>query len=178
MTSQDVLTARLRLTPATEASYRFELDDKAAFAALLGVSLPQDWPPGEYDRDAIKFFLEKSIECGSAGAGWFGWYAVVEGREPHVLVGCGGYLGAPDEAGSVEIGYSICEQWRGQGLARELVQALVDRAWQLGAKKVVAHTTEANPASIAVLRNCGFQPTLCSDPGQLQFEIVRGPCAI
>jgi RimJ/RimL family protein N-acetyltransferase len=173
MASQDILAARLRLTPATAVSYRLELDDKAAFAALLGVSLPQNWPPGEYDRDAIQFFLEKSIEGGSAAVGWYGWYAILEGREPPVLVGCGGYLGAPDEAGSVEIGYSICEQWIGQGLARELVQSLVDHAWQLGAKTVVAHTTEANPASIAVLRNCGFQQTPSSDPGLLQFEITR-----
>jgi RimJ/RimL family protein N-acetyltransferase len=173
MALQNILTARLRLTPATEESYRLELNDKAAFAALLGVSLPQDWPPGEYDRDAIQFFLEKSIEGGSAAVGWYGWYAILEGGEPPVLVGCGGYLGAPDEAGSVEIGYSICEQWRGQGLAGELVQALVEHAWPLGAKRIAAHTTEMNPSSIALLRSRGFQQTLCPDPSQLQFEIVR-----
>jgi RimJ/RimL family protein N-acetyltransferase len=173
VTSQDILTARLRLTPATEVSYRLELDDKAAFAAQLGVSLPQDWPPGEYDRDAIRFFLEKAIDGGPETIGWYGWYAILESAEPLALVGCGGYLGAPDEAGSVEIGYSICEQCRGHGLASELVQALVDRAWSLGAKKIVAHTTEANPASIAVLRNCGFQQAPSSAPGLLQFEITR-----
>lgn len=173
MASQDILTARLRLTPASDVSYRLELNAPSAFAALLGVSLPQDWPPGEYDRDAIEFFLEKSIEGGSAAVGWYGWYAILEGREQPVLIGCGGYLGAPDEAGSVEIGYSICEQWRGQGLAGELVQALVEHAWPLGAKRIVAHTTEANPASIAVLRNCGFQQTPSSDPGLLQFELTR-----
>ena len=149
-----------------------ELDNPAAFASHLGVTLPQDWPPGEYDRAAIQFFLDKLNEGGQKAVGWYGWHAILEGGEPVALVGCGGYLGPPDEAGCVEIGYSICEQWRGQGLAQELVQALVKNAWALGAKKIVAHTNEANPASIAVLRNCGFQPASGSEPDQLQFEIA------
>jgi RimJ/RimL family protein N-acetyltransferase len=172
VTSHFILTARLRLTPATQETLRLELDDPAAFAAHLGVRLPLDWPPGEYDRDAIQFFLEKMIEGGLSAVGWYGWYAILQGGEPEALVGCGGYLGAPDEASCVEIGYSICEQWRGKGLAKELVQALVDRAWSLGARKIVAHTTLANPASIAVLLSCGFQQASGSDQVQLQFEIV------
>jgi RimJ/RimL family protein N-acetyltransferase len=173
VTSQSILTARLKLTPATQALLRLELDDKAAFAAHFGVSLPPDWPPGEYDRDAIQFFLEKMIEGGPEAVGWYGWYAILEASEQAALVGCGGYLGPPDLTGCVEIGYSICEQWRGQGLAKELVQALVDRAWVQGARKIVAHTTAANPASIAVLHRCGFKQTPGSDPGQLLFEIDR-----
>jgi RimJ/RimL family protein N-acetyltransferase len=112
------------------------------------------------------------IEGGPEAVGWYGWYAILEGSEPAALIGCGGYLGPPDESGCVEIGYSICEQWRGQGLAKVLVQVLVDRALALGAKKIVAHATEANPASIAVLRNCGFQQAVSSETEQLQFEIA------
>jgi ribosomal-protein-alanine N-acetyltransferase len=173
VTSHSILTARLRLTPATEETLRLELDDPAAFAAHLRVRIPPDWPPGEYDRGAIQFFLEKMIEGGPNAVGWYGWYAILQGSAPAALVGCGGYLEAPDDAGCMEIGYSICEQWRNKGLAKELVQALVDRAWALGARKIVAHTTEANPASIAVLLSCGFQQTPGSDQVQLQFEIVR-----
>jgi len=54
-----IRTSRLRLTPSTQQTLRLELDDPAAFAALLGVRLPQDWPPGEYDRGAIQFFLTR-----------------------------------------------------------------------------------------------------------------------
>ena len=72
----------------------------------------------------------------------------------------------------MEIGYSMCERWRGQGLAKELVQALVNRALALGTKKIMAHTTEANPASIAVLLGCGFQQAIGSESEQLQFEIA------
>jgi uroporphyrinogen-III synthase/uroporphyrinogen III methyltransferase/synthase len=169
--TEDMRTSRLRLTPSTQQTLRLELDDPAGFAALLGVRLPQDWPPGEYDRDAIQFFLEKMIEGGPEAVGWYGWYAILEGSEP-TLVGCGGYLGPPDEASCVEIGYSMCERWRGQGLAKELVQALVNRALALGTKKIMAHTTEANPASIAVLLGCGFQQAIGSESEQLQFEIA------
>jgi len=171
--SDDILTVRLRLTPATLESLRMELDDTPAFAALLGASLPEDWPPGEYDRDAIQFFLQKMIAGGKEAVGWYGWYAILRNREPAALVGCGGYLGPPDEAGCVEIGYSISERWRGQGFAKELVQALVNRARERGVRKVVAHTTEANPASIAVLRSCDFQQAINSEQEQLQFEVVR-----
>ena len=170
--SGTIQTPRLRLVPSTQQSLRLELNDSAAFAALLGVRLPQDWPPGEYDSDAIEFFLEKMIEGGAGAVGWYGWYAILEGSEPAALVGCGGYLGAPDEGGCVEIGYSICKEWRRQGFAKELVQALVNRAFALGAKKIVAHTSEANPASIAVLRGCGFHQAVNTEPEQLQFEIV------
>jgi RimJ/RimL family protein N-acetyltransferase len=174
MIPQSIQTARLRLMPDTQELLRMELDDPAAFANHLGVSLPGDWPPGEYDRDAIQFFLDRLIEGGQEAVGWYGWHAILEGGEPAALVGCGGYLGPPDKTGCVEIGYSVCEQWRGQGLAQELVQALVKNAWALGAKKIVAHTSEANPASIAVLRRCGFQPTSGMEPEQLQFEIALG----
>ena len=176
VTPQSILTARLKLTPATQELLQLELDDKAAFAAHFGVSLPRDWPPGEYDRDAIRFFLEKLIEGGPESVGWYGWYAFLNDREPAALIGCGGYLGPPDEAGCVEIGYSICEQWRGQGLAKELVQALVERAWAQGATKIVAHTSRENPASVAVMRSCGFQQAPVSEQGQLQFEIAHPLC--
>ena len=175
MTPQAIPTARLTLMPATQALLQLELSDKVAFAARLGVRLPEDWPPGEYDADAIQFFLEKLTEGGPDAAGWYGWYAILKDAsgEPNALVGCAGYLGPPDETGSVEIGYSICERWRGLGLAKELVRALMDNALKLGANKIVAHTSEANPASISVLRSCGFQQKPSTDPSVLQFEYAH-----
>jgi uroporphyrinogen-III synthase/uroporphyrinogen III methyltransferase/synthase len=172
---QAILTERLVLIPSTEALLQLELTGGAALAARLGVRLPEDWPPGEYDRDAIQFFLEKLKEGGPTAVGWYGWYAVLKDSsgEPAALVGCGGYLGPPDEAGEVEIGYSICERWRGRGLAKELVQALMGNAFRLGARKVVAHTSEENPASISVLRSCGFRQAHSTDSCMLQFEVAR-----
>ena len=175
MTPQAIPTARLTLIPAIQILLQLELNDKAAFAARLGVRLPDDWPPGEYDSDAIQFFLDKLSEEGPDSVGWYGWYALLQDSSnvASVLVGCGGYLGPPDETGSVEIGYSICRRWRGKGLARELVQALTDNALGLGAQRIVARASEANPASISVLLSCGFQQKPSTDPCVLQFEYAH-----
>jgi RimJ/RimL family protein N-acetyltransferase len=165
---------RLQLVPASPLLLRLELDDPDACAALLKANLPEDWPPGEYDHDAMQFFLERMLEGGESAAGWYSWYAILPGEngEPSDLVGCGGYFGPPDAAGSVEIGYSIAARWRGMGLAKELVRALLRQARQRGATRIVAHTSEENPASMAVLRHCRFQQIGREDSGMLCFECV------
>jgi len=45
-------TPRLDLIAATLDHVEAELNDPAALEGLLGVSIPEDWPPGEYDRNA------------------------------------------------------------------------------------------------------------------------------
>jgi RimJ/RimL family protein N-acetyltransferase len=160
---------------ATAELLRLELNDPAAFATRLDVVLSEDWPPGEYDSGAIQFFLEQTIAGGDAAAGWYGWYLLLDREESSdcLLVGCAGYLGPPDEAGRVEIGYSLCEQWRGQGLAKEVVRGLVENALRRGATIVQAHTDPQNAASIAVLRACGFQLIAEKDANLLLFTVNR-----
>ena len=172
-----IRTPRLTLVPSTPALLHLEMDDLTGFAAALEAVVPQDWPPGEYDRDAMEFFLQKMAEGGDAATGWYGWYAVLRGTESERanLVGGGGYLGPPDENGCVEIGYSVSEQWRGQGIAAEMVTALVKNAFARGAAKIIAHTRPDNPGSIAVLKNCGFRPAVSADPAVLEFEYVGLP---
>lgn len=175
MASQTILTSRLLLIPSTLTLLGLEMSDMTAFAGLLGASIPEDWPPGEYDRDAIQFFIEKLTAGGPEAAGWYGWYAIQQATqvEPATLIGCGGYMGPPDESGTVEIGYSISEQWRGQGLAKELVIALRDNAFRVGATKIIAHTDAKNPASIAVLLRCGFHQAPGTGQSPLQFDYSR-----
>jgi RimJ/RimL family protein N-acetyltransferase len=175
MSAQTILTSRLMLVPSTHVLLNLEMADMAAFANRLGVQIPEDWPPGEYDRDAMQFFLEKLTQGGPDVVGWYGWYAIRQATpdQAATLIGGGGYLGPPDEAGMVEVGYSISEQWRGQGLAQELVAALVDNALKKGATKIIAHTGVDNPASAAVLERCGFAQAISKDPGVLQFDYSR-----
>src|ERR1700689_1138004 len=174
MTPQEIFTPRLKLIASTPSLLTLEMNDIGAFATLLGVLVPEDWPPGEYDSDAIRFFIGKLTEGGAEAAGWYGWYTIKSATpsEAAALVGCGGYLGPPDETGAVEIGYSLCERYRGRGLARELVAALVDNAIRRGGTKIVAHTTHDNPASIRVLANCGFWQVTGTDSAMLRFEHV------
>jgi RimJ/RimL family protein N-acetyltransferase len=169
----EIRTERFRLVAATAELLRLELDNPAAFAARFNARLPDDWPPGEYDRDAIQFFLDQTIAGGEGAAGWYGWYLLRDTEEhgKNLLVGCAGYLGPPNEAGRVEIGYSICEHWRGQGVAKEIVSGLVENAGRRGAQTVQAHANPENAASIAVLRASGFRLEDEEDSNQLLFAI-------
>jgi ribosomal-protein-alanine N-acetyltransferase len=166
-------TARLTLVPATAEHVRAELASRAELAAMLGAEVPASWPPGEYDRGAQEYFLARLEEGGDALVGWLGWYAVrhADDAAPATVVGAGGYFGPPDDDGGVEIGYSMTPEWRGRGYARELVAALVAHAAALpGVRRVVAHTTDANPASIAVLERAGFvRDGVGAEPGSVRF---------
>src|SRR5262245_8514873 len=113
---------RLTLIPATPALLLAELADPAQLGAALGAALPEDWPPGEYDRSAAEFFLARLSAGGPEAVGWYGWYAVHRATDdsPATLVAAAGYAGPPGVSGAVEIGYSVAAAWRGQGLATEL----------------------------------------------------------
>ena len=98
-------TERLRLIAATLDHLDAERRTPSLLGELLGVALPEDWLPGEYDRDALDYFHERLTAEGAAAAGWYGWYALTleAGGRPGALVGAAGYMGPPAE-GVVEIG--------------------------------------------------------------------------
>lgn len=170
-------TARLDIVAATVAHLRAELESRQRFAELLGAEVPASWPPGEYDRSAQEFFLDRLEQTGPAGVGWFGWYAIrrAEARARTTLVGGGGYFGPPGEDGTVEIGYSLVPEWTGHGYATELAGALVARAAAMPeVRRVIAHTDEKNAPSIRVLARCGFaRMGAGKEPGSLRFEWSR-----
>lgn len=83
---------------------------------------------------------------------WCGFVAWREGRP----IGFGGFKGAPDAGGNVEIGYLTFPDTQGQGVATAVTAAIVGLARQQGARTLLAHTLcEAN-ASTRVLEKNGF----------------------
>lgn len=170
-------TPRLDLIAATLAHVEAELDAPSRLGSLLGAEIPDDWPPGEYDRSAQEFFRECLERGGDGVVGWYGWYAVrrADAGSPAQVVGAGGFLGPPTPEGEVEIGYSLASSGRGQGFATELVRALLE--WALAhpeVQRVVAHTAEGNEASAAVLTRAGFSPAgPGAEPGSLRFEMTK-----
>ena len=160
-------TPRLLLLAASRALLTAELHKPQYFPVLLGAALPAHWPPGQYDRDSMEYFLAQLTAGGRTAAGWYGWYALrkAEGDTPRTLVGAGGFLGPPDAAGTAEIGYSIAADWRGQGLATELV----------------AHPDADNVASQQAVRRNGFALVGPVADGRLHFgravEPVPGAAA-
>jgi RimJ/RimL family protein N-acetyltransferase len=168
-------TARMRLIAAQLAHLRTELADSSQLAALLGVEVPASWPPGEYDRDAIVYFLSQYEIRGPEAIGWYGWYAVrrEEGDSAAQLVGAGGYFGPPTADGTVEIGYSIADEVRGEGYGTELAQALTDRALrQPGVRRVIAHVQADNVASHKVLKRAGFRFAAVGASGKQRYERI------
>jgi [ribosomal protein S5]-alanine N-acetyltransferase len=174
-------SGRLTLIASTLAHVRTELESPDQLAALLSAAVSTEWPTGEYDRDAMEFFRARLEEGGEEVEGWYGWYAVraadLEG--PRALVGAGGYFGPPDAEGTVEVGYSVLPEWQRRGYASEIVEILVKHAFTFGnIERVIAHTTEANPASISVLLRCGFHTEGAGpEVDTLRFERSRTPRA-
>ncbi len=154
--AEPIVTERLRLVPATLALARAELEDRAAFAALLDAHIPEAWPP-QTVVEALPLFalwLQAAPACG----GWFSWYALArhEDGAASVLVASGGFIGPPLD-GEVAVGYAVLPQFEGRGYATEMAGALVD--WALAqprVERVIAETEWANPASVRVLSKLGF----------------------
>jgi RimJ/RimL family protein N-acetyltransferase len=150
-----------------------DLGGRAVLAHELGIEVPDNWPPDLYDRQAMQYTLGQLAE--PSAQGWYFWYLQL--KEPAVrrLVGICGFKGRPDARGSVEIGYSILSQFRGQGLASEAVQGLV--SWAFSHPSVCEVTAETLPyltQSIGVLRKCGFHPAgRGSEHGVVRYVIDR-----
>jgi RimJ/RimL family protein N-acetyltransferase len=108
--------------------------------------------PREDDRDGVGAWLRQ-------GDPVFSNYVIVE-RASGLAVGTIGFFGAPDETGTVMVGYGLVEPARGHGYATEALRALVGyAAAQPAATRVVADTDKDNVSSQRVLDKAGFTRT-------------------
>ncbi|OUC96334.1 GNAT family N-acetyltransferase [Streptosporangium minutum] len=74
-----------------------------------------------------------------------------------VVIGHAGFHGPPDEAGMVEIGYSVAPDFRRQGYARAMLIELLRRAAaEPGVRTVRATIGPDNAASLATIAGFGF----------------------
>ena len=142
----EMLTERLRLLPLTAEHRQAFQHSRAAFAALLGVRLPAGWP---------EFPEAFGLDFPAAPAPWSP-YLFLHRDEPS-LIGNGGYVGAPDADGVVEIGYEIGPEHQGRGFATEAAGAMVAAAFEAGANAVVAHSLAEANASNAVMQKLGMR---------------------
>jgi RimJ/RimL family protein N-acetyltransferase len=166
----DLTTPRLRLVPATPSLVDAELAGPERLAAALGVALPTDWPPEHHDAQVLRFTRD-ALATPGAEAWWMHWFCWTGPPEPTV-VGTGGYVGPPED-GTVEIGYSVVPSWQRRGIATEASRALVDAAWERGARRVIAHTLPHLAPSIGVLERLGFARDGEPEPGVLRFALER-----
>ena len=162
-------TARLRLTPCSLEAARASLDGPSHVERVLGVEVPETWPPEDL-VDALRAYAGELSRDPSL-LGWGIWLAVV--GSGGALVGSAGFKGRPDRDGCVEIGYGIEPGFRRRGYASEAVGALTRWAWRQGARRIVAECRPNNQASIRVLERNGMRRTR-SHNGMLWWEIC-GP---
>lgn len=172
-----ISTPRLDLIAAQVDHLDIEIHAPELLCVYLGVTVPAGWPPGLYDEDAMYYFRKQLKKLGEPAVGWFGWYAIRR-ESPATLVAAAGFMGPP-EAGMVEIGYSVVEQFRRQGFATEMIGALCARAFSTpDVHTVMAQVAADNEASIGALKRAGFRKIGAgTDPGTLRFERHAGGMA-
>lgn len=86
------------------------------------------------------------------------WLARAAVSEPDgTVIGDAGFHGPPDEAGMVEVGYTVAPGYRRQGYARAMLRALLVRAAaEPGVRTVRATIRSDNHASLATIAGFGF----------------------
>ncbi|HET9438767.1 MAG TPA: GNAT family protein [Longimicrobiales bacterium] len=170
-----IITPRLHLIPATLELLNAEQRGPAALSAFIGAYVPPNWPPDLYDEPAMRWTMDQLAKPHADGR-WYLHYFVLQSRNsaPDVVVGAGGYVGPPDPAGVVEIGYSILPEYQRRGLAAEAAAGLANNAFLKKARVVVAHTLEGDPASGGVLMKNGFRSAgMGPQPGTARYEITK-----
>ena len=150
---------------------RADLDGRDVLQDVLGSDVPDNWPPELFDRTTMGYILEEIPD--NRVDGWSTWYVVLTGSNE--LAGICDFKGRPDEAGSVEISYSVLEQFRGNGLATEATMRLIAWAFtHLEVSEVCAETFPHLKSSIRVLEKNGMKLTgPGSENGVIRYAVGR-----
>ncbi len=165
--SIEVRTEHVILRPMPPGAAAILPADRAGSAGLVGASLDDEWPL----PDILDLMPTHAKRSDSEAA--FGVWVIIE-TDANAVVGDIGFFRAPDEAGEVEIGYSVIPSRRRRGYATEAVAALVRWAFdQKGVTAILAGTEPDNEASQRVLRQAGFEVTAAS-PAEIRWRLEPG----
>ena len=96
-----------------------------------------------------------------------------------MVIGLGGFKGRPDAAGTVELGYSVLDEFQRRGYGTEAAAALC--AWAFSHPEIRCVTAETFPhltGSISVLKKNQFRFTGAGSEGDtILFELPRDRAA-
>ncbi|WP_280889625.1 GNAT family N-acetyltransferase [Streptomyces sp. LBL] len=128
-------------------------DDLDRASAVAGVALTE-----YFVTDKAKWVWQYRVNQLASNPGCAGWLTQIVVAEPEgAVVGYAGFHGPPDEAGMVELGYSVVPVHRRQGYARAMLTALVQRAVaEAGVRTVRVTISPDNAASLATISGFGF----------------------
>lgn len=112
--------------------------------------------PDEHMTKILEIKLMKMKETPELAI--FSTYFLIVAVEGHEILGTIGYKGAPDEEGTIEVGYGIRRGFREKGYMTDALKAFTAFGLTLpGAKKIIACTNKDNAASIRVLEKSGYK---------------------
>lgn len=168
----DLETPRLLLISGTAESLVAELQNREALHHVLGVAVPANWPPPLYDRPATEYSLNY-LKQNPDAKDWIFWYIIL--KENPIVIGITGFKGKPLPDGTVEVGYSVCEQFQRNGYASEAVGALIKLAFSHDeVQRVIAETLPDLLPSIKVMEKNGLKFIgNGSEDGVIRYELKR-----
>jgi RimJ/RimL family protein N-acetyltransferase len=188
-------TERLELIAGDLELLEAEMLGPQALERRLEARVAPNWPPEYFDAPAIEFAAAYLRE-NPGSSGWMLWYLIWpragEGARPEgvqgsagdmvstagstpSVVGIAGFKGKPSGDGTVEVGYSVLNQFQRRGIATEAVATLLDWAFvHRAVERVIAETYPHLHHSIRVLEKNGFRPIgPGSGPGIVRYELPR-----
>lgn len=104
----------------------------------------------DWTREELEAKYNKANKADLSGIGIF----AVELKETGELIGEAGLFNSFNEPSILEIGYLIDATFWRKGYGREVCQGLIDYAFRLGAKRLVARMYADNTASVMLSEIC------------------------
>jgi RimJ/RimL family protein N-acetyltransferase len=173
MTTQQLMSDRLRLVPVTVETCIAELEKSPKLSALLDADIPGCWPPPLVTEETLHQFISmlQADEVRLCSWYWIQTSRILNGRD--ILIGGGGLFTNDDN--SCELGYSVLTDFQNHGYATEAVKAILTYAFSVrDVEQIYAHTYPYLVPSVRVLQKSGF---LFNGPGKeegtIQFLITR-----
>ena len=113
----------------------------------------------EVDALPPAFVAARSLRLRAEGhpLPWSASFLIVSDVDQRIVGACG-FKSAPTD-GRVEVGYGVAAAARGQGAATKALNLLVIKAFEAGAKTVLAEVAPDNHASTKVVQKSGFVQT-------------------
>lgn len=129
--------------------------DADRLARLTGARFRVPVQPPPLTRDALPFMRDR-LNSDPTEVGWSQWLILL--RETGSAAGSAGFVGKPDDAGVVTLGYSIYPEFEGRGVATEAARALIEWAFdQAEVIRVRATIPPWHAASLRVARKANMK---------------------
>ncbi len=174
MILRTIESQRMMLVAASIELVDADLSGHDELAQLIDATVPDNWPPDLYERQAMQYAREQLSDA-PGQVGWSFWYLLTRPPENRELLGICGFKGFPDQQGTVEIGYSVLHQNRCMGYATEAMGRLISWAFaHHNVMKVCAETLPHLRQSIRVMEKNGLHfvgPG--SEHGVIRYAVQR-----